>query len=205
MAIIASDLITKTDLIARFNTRVRDWVTANTNWVSSTGVWNTNVGTVLGNSTAYGGGVNKVAQATAQPPEILPADINVLIGASSATSGYVVNILKGFMKEYSKNYKVNLLNTGNLAPGSYTGTVRVTNATNGLSLAVESDVEAAATANGIVPTALITATNLNNFIESCRNIWTNRCLNSVYENFYYSYCHSSCHTNHTCYNSRGRR
>lgn len=204
MAITTGSTITKTDIINQFNTRVRDWVTANTNWVSSTAVWNTTVGGVLANSIAYGGTVNRTAQTTAAPPAPTVSQLNALIKANTAADS-IVQVLKSFMVEYAKSMKVTLTNTGNLAPASYTGTVRVTAANASASSLVSTDVDAAATSNQMTGTTLITATKVNGFIEACRTIWTNRMNTGAIENFRYSYCHSSCHTNHTCYSSRGRR
>ena len=218
MAIQTGDVITKLDIINRFNSRVRDWVTANTNWISSTIVWNTTVGNVTANSTAGGstqmgnpgGTYNRTTSATAAPDSIQEANLNTVIGADKDSAGKIVKVLKDFMILYANNHKINLINTGNIPPGNdgtvgYTGVARLNGAPAATVSAITADVDAAAIANGLQTGQIINATKINNFIESCRTIWTNRSLNTAIEDFYYNYCHSSCHTSYTCYNSRGRR
>lgn len=198
MTITINDPIEKQDVIDRFNTRVRDWVTSNTNWVSSTSVWNTTVGVVSSNN-------GRTAFATAQPDSILPINLSADIGAQPLTIGHVVNVLRTFMVTCANSHKVFLQNTGNLAPASYTGTIRLNGSPAPTTTAVLSDMTNSAVNRDLESGDLITATNLINFIEDCRSIWTTRCLNSPVETFNYSYCHSSCHSNHGSHGSRGRR
>jgi hypothetical protein len=204
MTIAIGQTITKADIVAQFNTRVRDWVTANTSWVSSTAVWNTTVGAVTANSVAYGGTINRTTQTTAAPAGPTVTQLNATIKANTAADS-IVQVLKSFMVEYAKSMKVTLTNTGNLAPASYTGVIRTTTANAAASNLVSTDVDAAATSNQMTGNTLVTAAKVNGFIESCRTIWTNRMNTGVIEDYRYSYCHSSCHTNYTCYSSRGRR
>lgn len=213
MTIITGDLITKQEIIDRFNLRVRDWVTANTNWLSTTAVWNTNVGTVTANSTTggstqtgtAGGSYNRTTFSTAAPAAPQESDFNLVIGART-NAGTVVQTLKNFMILYANNHKINLLNTGNVAPTSYTGVARLNGTPAATVTNIGTDVDNAAIANNLATGQVITATNINAFIESCRTIWSNRCNpTNPLEEFRYNYCHSSCHTNYTCYNSRGRR
>lgn len=206
MSIATSNLINKQDVVDRFNTRVRDFVTTSTSWTASTAVFNTTVGNVVANSIAAGGTVNRVAQATAQPTGVATTDLGAMIGASSTSVGHVVNVLKTFLTLYANNHTVTLTNTGNLSPASYTGTVRLDGAPSTVTANIASDIAAAATARNITNAALITATNMNNFIEDCRTIWTNRAFTSSVEEFKYNYCHSNCHSNcHANHGSRGRR
>lgn len=204
MAIASNDTVIRQDIVDRFNSRVRDYVGALTNYVSSTSVWNRNVGYVTLNSTSYGGGVNRSTYSSGTPVSATEGNFSEIIGAQD-TAGYIVKVIKNLMSEYTKNHKIYLYNTGNYSPKSYTGTARLNGAPSGTINAVNSDVENAANSNNITQGQEITASKLNNFIESCRSIWYNRCYVSAIETFRYSYCHSSCHTNHTCYNSRGRR
>jgi hypothetical protein len=204
MAIASSDLIIKQDLVDRFNTRVRDYVNSYTNWTSGTGVWNTNVGVVTSRSTSYGGGVNRTSYSTTLPTSAALGNFTDLIGAKT-TSGFIVKAIKSLMTEYAKTHKVYLQNTGNLGSGSYTGSVRLNGAPSGTTNNVINDLEADANARNITSGSEINAAQLNAFVEACRGIWYNRCYAASQETFKYSYCHSSCHTNYTCYNSRGRR
>lgn len=227
MSIVLNDIIVKQDIIDRFNTRVRDWVTANTNWVAATGVWNTNVGAVVANSTNAwtsvggnfpgtigGGAYNRTAFPTTEPASIVTADLSAAIGAQPLTIGHVVKVLKDFMVLYANNHRIELLNTGNLWVNGartsfgtipYNGVIRLSDVVSTVKTNVNDDVIAAAANRDVESGHLITATTLNTFIEDCRAIWTARCLDPVVEQFRYSYCHSSCHGNHGSHGSRGRR
>lgn len=204
MAIASGELITKQDLVDRFNLRVRDYVTANTNWISTTGVWDTNVGTVTVNSSAYAASTNRVTQATPAPSAIAVSDLNDIVGAKAIT-GDVVIAMRAFLVLYANNHRINLSNTGNYTPASYTGIARLNGVPAATVTNITNDVDSAATTAGINANTVVNASNLYNFIESCRTIWYNRCAATALETFYYSYCHNSCHSNVTCYNSRGRR
>jgi 2-methylaconitate cis-trans-isomerase PrpF len=115
---------------------------------------------------------------------------------------------------YANNHKMDLRNTGNLTVAgartsfglvTHTGVARLNGVLPTVSNNVTTDLLASANTRQIKTGSLITATNLNNFIEDCRTIWQNRCLSSAVEEFRYSYCHSSCHSNHGSHGSRGRR
>jgi hypothetical protein len=228
MSIVLNDPIVKQDIIDRFNTRVRDWVTTNTNWISTTAVWNTTVGFVTANSATSGGHVvggnypgniangpyNRTAFSTAEPASIVQADLSAEIGAQPLTVGHVVKVLKDFMVLYANNHKIELMNSGNLTPAGartsfgsipYVGTVRLDNVVSTVKTDVENDINAAVNNRNVKNGELVQATNLINFIEDCRNIWTARCLTNPVEQFRYTYCHSSCHSNHGSHGSRGRR
>lgn len=206
MSIILNDLVKKQDIVDRFNTRVRNLVTANTNWGYGTGVWNTNVGTVIANSTAYGGGLNRGTYSDPTAPALSATHLVPIVGAQTSVVGHVTNVLRSFMSVYANSHRVALNNTGNLAPASYNGTVRLDGAPGADVSAIQSDFNASAASFNVLNGKVITATNLNNLIEACRTIWINRAYNPVLENYYYSYCHSSCHSSAPpCHGSRGRR
>lgn len=205
MTIIANSLVVKQDIADRFQTRVRDWVSANVNWVRDTGAFNVTVGYITANSSAFGGGINRNSDVTTVSPTIQLADLTGTIGAGNNVAGKIVQTVKNFMTLYANTHMITLANTGNLAPAAYTGIVKLDGAPAGLITNIQTDVVNAASANAITDGTVITATNLNNFIEACRSIWTNRAATTSMETFYYYYCHSSCHTNYTCYSSRGRR
>lgn len=235
MSIVINDPILKQDIIDRFNTRVRDWVTANTNWVAGTYVWNTSVGHVVANSTngqtgstnlggppsdgtypGYigGGDYNRTAFSTTQPASIAPVDFSAEIGAQPLTMGHVVNVMRNFMVLYANNHRVELMNTGNLATNGtrtsfgtipYNGVVRLSDVVPAVKTNVLNDMNAAAVNRDVESGEVIVATGIINFIEDCRNIWTVRCFNPTVEQFRYSYCHASCHSNHGSHGSRGRR
>lgn len=233
MAIAINDPITRNDIINRFNSRVRDWVTANVTLLGGTSVWNTNVNYVTSNSTAFGtsqsysntssgagyslpgGSYNRGTYSTAEAASIATSDFASLIGASNTTAGHVVSLLKNFMVLYANTHRIQLINNGNYAypsnsiisPGQviYQGVARMDGVVSSVSSAVSSDVDAAANNRGIVSGNTITASQMNNFIEDCRSIWTTRALNTPVEVYRYNYCHGSCHSSFSSHGSRGRR
>jgi len=234
MAIVLNDPVIRQDIIDRFNTRVRDWVTANTNWISTTQIisdagrnYFRNVGQITSASTSggtnvggtypgtvAGGSYNRTAFSTPQPASIAQADFSAEIGANPLTVGHVVRVLREFMVLYANNHKIELMNTGNLTTSgartsfgliTHTGTVRLDDVLPAVKTSVQNDVNAAAIARDVESGELVSAAKLLNFIEDCRGIWTTRCLNPVVEQFRYSYCHASCHGNHSSHGSRGRR
>ena len=236
MSIVVNDPIVKQDIINRFNTRVRDWVIANTNWVASTAVWNTTLGNVTANSTTgqtgstnthggypsdgkypgsiAGGSYNRTTQTTVAPASITQANLSADIGANQLTTGHVMKVLKDFMILYANNHKIQLMNTGNLTVSGtrtsfgtipYVGVARLNDVVSTVKTNIQNDINASQLNRDVESGQLITASKLLSFIEDCRAIWTNRCLNTPVEEFRYSYCHSSCHSNHGSHGSRGRR
>jgi hypothetical protein len=214
MSIVLNDPIVKQDIIDRFNTRVRDWVTSNTNWVASTAVWNTTVGAVTAHSTGAGdgpggssgaGAYNRTTQTTTAPASPVEGDFSAAIGAQPLTVGHVVNVIRNFMTLYANNHRIQLVNNGNIGVASYTGVARLNDVISATKTAVQGDILNAAANRTVESGELVIASNLLNFIEDCRNIWTNRCNSAVVETFKYNYCHSSCHSNHGSHGSRGRR
>lgn len=229
MSIVLNNPIVKQDIIDRFNTRVRDWVTANTNWIASTPISNRTVGQITVSSTAggtsaggnypgtvAGGSYNRTTQTTTQPATITTSDLSADIGANQLTTGHVMKVLKDFMVLYANNHKIELMNTGNSIypnPASRTsfglithiGVARLDDVVPAVKSNIQNDINASQLARDVESGELITASKLLDFIEDCRTIWTNRCLTNVVEQFRYSYCHSSCHGNHGSHGSRGRR
>lgn len=220
MSIIVNDPISKQDIIDRFNTRVKDWVVANTNWTAATPVWDTNLGYVVSHSTAAGahgypaGLYNRSAFPSTSQELPTEPDFSSEIGAKALTTGHVVNVLKNFMTLYANTHKMQLMNTGNYTPSRavtthgtipYVGVARLDGVVPVVKTNVETDLAYAAENRNVKTGEPIEATNLLALIEDCRAIWTNRCLNVISEEFRYNYCHSSCHSNHGSHGSRGRR
>lgn len=234
MTIVLNDQVIQQDIIDRFNTRVRDWVISNTDWISTTSVWNTTLGFVTANSTSGGtssrrsttspssplfsqpaGTYNRIAQTTNVPDSITAPILDAKVGASITKTGEVVKVLRDFLVLYANSHKVNLVNTGNrsypanstITPGQviYTGTARLDNVLSPVKELVQADVDASLIANTIKDGEKLNAISMNAFIEDCRSIWTNRVFNTPVEEFRYSYCHNSCHSNFGSHGSRGRR
>ncbi len=230
MAIALNDSIVQQDIIDRFHLRVRDYVTSQTDWISTTvmiAAGSRTLNTIVSNSTTGGtsvggnypgsfpaGTYNRTAYSTKTPASVTTADFSAQIGASQATVGHVMQILKEFMNVYANNHIINLRNTGNLTTAgartsfnliTHTGSARLNGVPSSVITSINTDLTNSAVTRNIAPGSLITATNLNNLIEDCKTIWQNRCNTSAVEEFRYSYCHSSCHSNHGSHGSRGRR
>lgn len=228
MTIVLNDPVVRQDIIDRFNARIRDLVIAETDWVGSTVIvagrtLNTiTSGSTSGSTSAGGnypgsypaGSYNRTALSTKEPDPIEQVDFSAEIGGKENVVGHVLNVLKTFMTLYANTHKMDLRNTGNLTTTgartsfnlvTHTGVARLSDVLSSVKTSVESDITNSSNNRNIKTGALITATNLINFIEDCRAIWQNRCLNSAVEEFRYSYCHSSCHSNHGSHGSRGRR
>lgn len=204
MAVVKGDAIKGAEIAARFNERVRDLIAAETSWVSSTAVWNTNVGTVVANSTGAGGGINRTAEASTAAQGMLASDLTNVIGAQPTVAGHITKVMRDLMAIYARSFAVALYNTGNLAPSSYVGTVRFTTGPASIAANIQSDVDAAIIANGMTSGNVVSAANLEAFMNACKTAWNNRASASVMENYYYYYCHSS-FGSFGSHGSRGRR
>lgn len=198
--------ISKQDLINRFTTRIKDYITASTNWVGGTGVWDSTVNGITSISTSYGGPYNRTtATDTVAQPLAVPANFNNVTQTANNAVGTIVNTLRNLLVSYANNHRIILHNTGNLTPPSYTGVAKLNDVVQGVKDAIVNDVNNAAIENNLVKGKPIKNIEIEDFIDDCKFIWQNRCLNSAVESFYYGYCHSSCHSNHSSHGSRGRR
>ncbi len=204
MAVVKGDAIKGSEIAARFNERVRDLIAADTTWVSSTVVWNTNVGNVVANSIAAGGTINRTAEASAAAQGMVSSDLANVMGAQPTVAGHITKVMRDFMGIYSRSFRVTLVNTGNLAPASYTGTVRFTTGLASITTNIQNDVDAAIPANGMVSGNVVSAANLESFMNACKAAWTNRANSAAMESYRYNYCHSS-FSSHSSHGSRGRR
>lgn len=197
--------ISKSDIINRITTRIKDYVTSQTNWVAGTAVWNTNVGVVTANSAGYGGPYSRTTAANnIASPQMIGSDLPNKLQAS--TSGLtVVSVLRNFLLSYANNHRITLQNTGNLTPANYVGVAKLNDLVQTTKNQITTDVNAAAVANNIMSNKTISGLEIDGFIDDCKNIWINRCFTTPPEVFYYGFCHSSCHSNHGSHGSRGRR
>jgi len=198
--------VSKTDLINRFTTRVRDYITSQTNWVSGTVVWNTTVGAVTAGSAGFGGPYSRTADTTnVAGPAMTTASIPNRLSTATSASNTVVTVLRDFLVSWANNHRVTLQNTGNLTPASYVGTVKLNDLVATTKNLIISDVNTLAVENNLVANKRINQFDLDGFIDDCVNVWINRCFTTPPEIFYYGFCHSSCHSNHSSHGSRGRR
>ena len=124
---------------------------------------------------------------------------------TSTTASAVISLVRTYMNFYAKVQKVKVRNTGTGGVQSpitliaYLRTDRGSTTSNVLSA-----VDSAASANNIASGQVITAENINNFINSCSNIWRDYCINNVKHTYSVNYCHSN-HCSHSNHGSRGRR
>lgn len=194
MALNGNDPISKTDFINRFGQVVRDYVVANTDWTSSTGVWNTTVGNVTGGQ----------AQSTTDPGLPSDATIEDMVRANENTTASILGVFRDSMALYSRNHRIRLYNTGNRGAKNYYGVVRL-NTTHGLDVTVDSDYVSNLSANAIIPDVLVDASDLENFFSACQSSWDARCHSISYAAQYnYNYCHSN-FSQFGSHGSRGRR
>lgn len=136
------------------------------------------------------------------------------VNAGSAT-GQVVAIVKEFLRLSAKAHMAAIRNTGNLlfsingGPQSFiqdSGVVMGTVIPTAAVTLMHADVDAYVGGIDVENGGLLQAENFNNLIEKCRDIWAQRCTNSgTLSQYNFYYCHNSCHSNVTCYSSRGRR
>lgn len=166
---------------------------------------NTTAAAIAADSATYGGDPNSTLS-TGPTATISTTDFSDGIGASPGDAGEVANVLREFLKIYARVHFASFENTGNLAPLVTQGVVSSSNLPTATANLINTDVASALTARGINDGKLTHASSFISFIEDCRTIWTNRCQNAgAIETFKFSYCHNSCHSNVTCYSSRGRR
>ena len=168
---------------------------------------NTTVGAIAANSTTYGGTVNATIDSVALPSEVMTSEtFSADIGAGQTQTGHVVKVIKDFLRIYSKIHAIELQNTGNIAPFKISGVAKSSNIPTAAANLIDSDVDALANVDKFKSGAELDPVKFKNFVESCRTIWHTRCIASgALEIFKFNYCHNSCHSNYTCYNSRGRR
>jgi hypothetical protein len=167
------------------------------------------------NSTNAGGATDSILNTDRILSEVmLTSDFTPDVGAANST-GHVIKILRDMMASYSRVHQIRIQNIGNLtfSISGVAGTmlsdtgVAIGTTTRPTAIALmNTDMDLYINTNNLKAGGTLDADKFNNFLETCRSIWLNRCVNSgVLETFNFSYCHSSCHSNVTCYNSRGRR
>lgn len=172
---------------------------------------NTTAQAIAQNSIANGGATNSTLTATTLPDEsVVETNFSAAIGIENK-SGHVAKVMKDFLRYYSKIHKTRFQNAGNLAPAGWGGTSLI-GITNGTTIAetaatqMNADIDTWLINNKMKTGSTFNPTQFITFIDACRTIWYNRCINGdVQETFRFNYCHNNCHTNVTCYNSRGRR
>lgn len=242
MTIQTNDSVTREDIVARFNSRLRDWVGthvtifASTPYTASHRVWdgtpgsqsrgsttgsayketrtlNTTAGAIASGSSAVASaeGYTGTGQSATLTNDPVPAEVMTVaglsgdIGATSTTAGHVVKVMRDLIREYAKIQKVTFDNVGNLEPLKWTGVVKASNTPSIVNTKISNDIDAYLLSTNFKSGAALDPVKFLAFIEQCRTIWQTRCLNTTTRVFYFNYCHSSCHSNETCYNSRGRR
>jgi hypothetical protein len=247
MTIQTNDLVTRQDIINKFNERIKAWVGTHVNTFASTRftathrVWNgrtpvgngaqssdpaswpigshewyfyttqttldTTAGYIAATSPWYDGETVSTLTDDPVPSEVITQDmLSADIGGGQYQAGHVIKVMKDFLKVYSKIHMVAFQNIHNLSPHYITGVAKGTTIPSVIHGQIDSDIDNLALTKKLKSGTELDASEFLDFIDSCRTIWYNRCIGGgVLETFKFSYCHSSCHSNVTCYNSRGRR
>jgi hypothetical protein len=175
------------EIITEFNTKLQTFIIANTAWVGSTPVWNTNVGAVTGESNASKDPGAPVASA-------LKPDISAITSQTNSLH----NVITTWMTVYSKTSRIQLHNVGNLAPANYVGTYRFTSPARQVAAVVTGTATRLSTFN-VVSGREVKRTDVQSLIDSLQALWTTSGRDTTTFVFNYNYCHSSCHS------SRSRR
>jgi hypothetical protein len=222
---VVDNPLSKAEIISRFGAWLRTHILSENDWVaSSVIVPGHTAANITGGTTPkrpsgmalYGGNPPNPtmpadvvlplpsgrAMDTAEPG--LPTDANFLDSAEAdlTQGGSVTRVLRDFMIVYARSQRVFFTNTGNLG-GSVSGVIRLSTS-NGLDTAMGNQVNSAVTNRGLTGDAVINASNLENFLSDCRNIWTNLCNTSNVATYQFYYCHTN-HSNYSQHGSRGRR
>lgn len=184
---ITSPAIENSEIISDFDAKLRAFVSASTNWIGTTVVWNTNVATVTGVNTP------NTDPGSPAATTILPD-----VAANTTQANSLRSVFLQWMAIYSRTQRISLTNTGNLNPRSYLGVYRFTTSAYDVAV-VTSDATARFATRDVQVGSLIENSNLENLISDFQSIWITRCRDTTIRNFNYYYCHSSCHS------SRSRR
>lgn len=206
-------LITKAEILQRFDTVLKPFIENITDSPSDNITLN---GFSFPASTATG----EAARSDTLPSSAsLATNISDVVSNSTVSTTGIARNLVNLMRTYALSYRVRFTNSqtsvtnkgittdvyslrfDTAPPIPNTNPVQYTNLLD----TVESDVLAALANRGIsTKDALIDASNFENFITDCRNIWSNRCNNTFLREFVYTFCHTN-HVNHVNHGSRGRR
>lgn len=221
------------DIIQSFNTKMRDWVSAQVQYKGSTPVnlsavvwegtpgytdvstinwtktiyYNTTAGVIAANSLANGGSPNSIFT---EDPDI-NAIINVTdfeenIDKPAAAVPYIISSLKNLLILYSKAHRIAMQNNGNIVTSAFGGIGLSSNIPANLVTEIPDAVDAQITSTRANNGNPLDEVLVNRLFEMCKNIWTQKCSSvGALETFRFNFCHNSCHSNNTCYNSRGRR
>lgn len=197
-------LITRAEILERFDTVIRNHIQTNTNAPSES--------VSLGNSavtldTATAGAIQNPGLPSAST---VSTNIAELVSNNTSSATGIARNLVNLMRTYALSYKIRIRNSSsstinaNTFTDSFTG--RFTAAPNATLLNnVENDVLAALANRGIsTNSATIDASDFEAFLTDCGDIWNSRCDNTQLREFVYTFCHSS-HSNHVNHGSRGRR
>lgn len=162
-------------------------------------------GTIAANSTSNGGSYNSTLSDSIDTHVVDKESFSADVGVKGKV-GHMAEVIKQFLKEYSKVHRAQFVNHGNVGFSAYSGVIASSNESNSATSNMENDVDNAIQEFQFKSGMELKPDTLLQLIERCRTIWKNRCVNSGnLETFKYNYCHNSCHSNRTCYNSRGRR
>jgi hypothetical protein len=196
-----NETISKQEIIDRFNSAVKAIIENTTN--NPTDVLNLGIVTQnISLSTATSSNIQNKTLPSTTPESIS----NVVTNNIDESTTGIVRSLVDLMREYAKTYRFTVDNTGTRGTASVQRVGRFLSFPNSTLLSqVEADVlNALQNRNISTKDGAVDASDFENFLTDCRNIWSTRCNSSSLRSFNYSFCHSN-HVNHVNHGSRGRR
>jgi hypothetical protein len=183
---LAKREVDSVEIINEFNTKLQQFIIANTNWIGATAVWNTTVAAITGENNAKDPGAPAV---TALKPDI---------SAITTQTNSLHNVITTWMKVYSKTTLIRLNNAGNLLPAAYQGTYRFTSAAREVASVNVGTATRLSTFN-VATGKEVKRSDVQSLIDSLQALWTSAGRDTLNFTFSYNYCHNSCHS------SRSRR
>lgn len=188
--------IAKQEIIDEFVTKLRNYISGQTNWVGSTGVWNTTVGNIIttgGNQAPItpdpGNNHNSV-----DPGGPVASDLPKEIDASDLRS-----LITTWMTIYSRTQRVRLVKYGTTGGDTpVEGIYRFLTTNHNVGATVNATT-AALDSFDIKEGVPVNKAKLNDLMNQLQNIWITTARNVVRAQYNWNWCHSSCHS------SRSRR
>lgn len=118
----------------------------------------------------------------------------------------IIQILKGLMAKYAYSHRVTVINHGNISTNRPNGVLTTSVLPSSLQNAVNAEIDNKVTQWGIQNGSAIDPVVYQELINLCKDVWALKCRDSgAIQTYRFNFCHNSCHSNVTCYNSRGRR
>lgn len=193
MSVEVDKPLSRSEIIKRFDQRIRNYVTDRTDDVRTTPVMNTTVGSVTSNQ----------ARLNPDQGDLNLSGVSETVRSNLNDSQTLIRALRNMMVIHARNHLVRYQNTGNLG-GSRDG-VCALDRTHGTDSGVVSDFNNAVNNLNLTADSEISAGQLDSLITQCRSIWNNRCRSiSPAHQYNHNWCHSN-FSQYAAHGSRGRR